>query len=113
LTPDLTIAAQTASLLRRTRLAAGLSLREVARHGCTSHATLLAYEAGRKIPSMVVFLRLLEACGVGVDIVIEPRIRRRDGIERGEELVSALRLAAQFPAKVARQLQYPRLLRRG
>jgi transcriptional regulator with XRE-family HTH domain len=113
MTPAHLSATQLAELLRRTRLAAGLSLREAAGIARTSHATWLAYETGRKIPSVVVFVRLLEACSVGVDIVTEPRIRRRDGIERGAELASALRLAEQFPAKVARRLRYPRLSRRG
>lgn len=110
---DHAYAARAAGLLRRTRLAAGLSLREAASRAGTSHATLLAYESGKKIPSIVVFMRLLEACDVAIDIVTEPRIRHRDGIERGEELASVLRLAAQFPAKFTRHLEYPRLVRRG
>ena len=112
MTPDTVRATQFAELLRRTRLAAGLSLREAAARAGTSHTTWLAYETARKIPSVVVFARLLEACDVSVDLFTERRIRRRDGIERGAELVSVLRLAEQFPAKTSRHLNYPRLPRR-
>jgi transcriptional regulator with XRE-family HTH domain len=110
---DTVNAQRTAAILRRTRRASGLSLREAASIAGTSHATLLAYETGKKIPSVVVFLRVLDACNVSVDIVTEPRIRQRDGIPRGEELVSVLRLAEQFPASAARQLPYPKLSQRG
>ena len=43
--------------LRRARLSAGLSLREVAQRAGTSHATLSAYERGLKSP----FLRIVNA----------------------------------------------------
>lgn len=99
---------KSAGILRAARQGAGLSLREVARRAGTSHATLLAYESGRKVPSVVTFLRVLEACGYGVDIVTSPRIKERDGIDRGDELLQALKLAAEFPAKVPRRMDYPR-----
>lgn len=99
-----------AELLRQTRLNSGLSLRQAARMAGTSHATLLAYETGAKVPSAVTFLRVLAACGAEARIVATPRIRRRDGIDRGEELVAALRLAEQFPARAARHLPYPKLI---
>lgn len=41
---------EAAGTLRRTRLAAGLSLRALAERAGTSHATLAAYESGRTIP---------------------------------------------------------------
>jgi len=99
-----------AGLLRQTRLNSGLSLREAARLAGTSHATLLAYESGTKVPSAVTFLRVLAACGAEARIVATPRIRRRDGIDRGEELAAALRLAEQFPAHASRHLPYPKLI---
>lgn len=97
----------TAALLRRARVEAHLSLRELAARAGTSHATLSAYERGRKVPSVTTYLRILEACGNAVDIQLHRRIRERDGIPRGEELESVLALAAQFPSKVSRHLDLP------
>jgi transcriptional regulator with XRE-family HTH domain len=97
-----------AATLRRARSAAGLSLREMAKRASTSHATILAYEKGTKTPGAATFLRLLEACGYGVDIRLTPRIRRRDGLDRGEELEQVLRLAEQFPVRVPNKITYPR-----
>ena len=96
-----------AALLASARADAGLSLRALAARANTSHATLSAYEKGRKVPSVTTFLRILEACGNAVDIQLLPRIRERDGIPRGEELESVLQLAAQFPAKASRHLELP------
>lgn len=93
--------------LQQARLAAGLSLRELAARAGTSHATLLAYEQGKKIPAVTTFLRILEAAGYAVDIRLSKRIREKDGIPRGEELEAVLRLAEQFPAKVSKQMDFP------
>ena len=100
-------AQSTAALLASARAQAQLSLRELAERAKTSHATLSAYEKGRKVPSVTTYLRILEACGNAVDIQLHPRIRERDGISRGEELEAVLNLAAQFPAKAARHLDLP------
>lgn len=97
----------TAALLRCARIEAQLSLRELARRAGTSHATLSAYEQGKKVPSVITYLRILEACGNAVDIHLQPRVRERDGIPRGEELESVLALAAQFPSKASRHLGLP------
>jgi transcriptional regulator with XRE-family HTH domain len=97
-----------ATLLRQARRAAGLSLRELAERAGTSHATVLAYEKGVKTPGAATFLRLLEACGFDVDIRLTPRIRERDGLQRGDELEQVLRLAGQFPARTAKRIDYPR-----
>ena len=96
-----------AALLASARARAGLSLRELAARARTSHATLSAYEKGRKVPTVTTYIRILEACGNVVDIRLLPRIRERDGIPRGEELESVLKLAAQFPAKASRHLELP------
>lgn len=95
-------------VLRSARERAGLSVRELARRAGTSHPTILAYETGKKTPSVAVFLRLLEACGYAVDFDMEKRIRERDGLERGEELRQVLELAEQFPARMSRHLELPR-----
>jgi transcriptional regulator with XRE-family HTH domain len=84
--------------LRAARLASGYSLRELARRAGTSHATLLAYENGKKIPAITTWLRVIEAAGFAVEMTISRRIRERDGIERGEELAAVLKLAEKFPS---------------
>lgn len=95
--------------LRRARAQARLPLRELARRAGTSHSTLAAYEHGRKSPSAETLLRVLRACGFAVDFELSPRIRERDGLDRGRELEAALELAAQFPARHEPRLAYPRL----
>jgi transcriptional regulator with XRE-family HTH domain len=96
-----------ARALRRARAAAGLSLRELGQRAATSHSTLLAYEKGRKAPAVTTFVRILEACGFAVDFHLSPRVRERDGLERGEELAQVLELAEQFPSRLSRTLDYP------
>ena len=97
-----------ASCLRDTRASAGLSLRELASRAATSHPTLLAYEQGKKVPSVAVYMRILEACGYAVDLHLHPRVRDRDGLARGEELQQVLELAEQFPVRLERRMRYPR-----
>lgn len=104
--------ARVARTLRRARAAAGLSLRELAARASTSHATLLAYEQGKKNPSAATFLRILEAADFAVDIELSRRIRSRDGIDRGDELEQALDLAAQFPARHRKTISFPRIVRK-
>lgn len=99
---------QVSHTLVSARQAAGLSLRELARRAGTSHPTLRAYEKGQKMPSVVTFLRVLEAANFAVDFELSPRIRQMDGIARGEELEEALNLAAQFPARHSEHLELPR-----
>jgi len=94
--------------LSQARAAAGLSLRQLAKRAATSHATVLAYEKGTKTPGAATFLRLLEACGFGVDIRLDRRIRSYDGLARGEELEQVLRLAEQFPVRASKTITYPR-----
>jgi transcriptional regulator with XRE-family HTH domain len=100
-----------ARILRQARLAAGLSLRHLAGRAGTSHSALVAYEQGRKAPSVATFLRILEAAGFAVDFELSRRVRERDGVDRGRELEAALELAAQFPARQGRVLGYPKLAR--
>jgi transcriptional regulator with XRE-family HTH domain len=100
--------AQVALTLRLGRSRAGLSLREVARRAGTSHATLIAYEQGRKAPSVATFLRILAACGFATDFQLSPRVRERDGLARGRELEAVLDLAAQFPARHTKSMRYPK-----
>jgi transcriptional regulator with XRE-family HTH domain len=97
--------------LKAARQAAGLSLREAAARGGTSHSTLVAYEKGRKSPAVDTFLRLLGAYGFTADVELSARIREADGIARGDELEAALELAAAFPARHSKRLGYPRFSR--
>jgi transcriptional regulator with XRE-family HTH domain len=108
-----TLESRISSTLRETRLSAGLSLRELARRARTSHATLLAYEQSKKMPATTTFFRILEACGNVVDLDIQPRVRERDGIARGDELAAVLELADQFPVRAERRLSLPRFGHRG
>ncbi|MDZ7669479.1 MAG: helix-turn-helix transcriptional regulator [Gammaproteobacteria bacterium] len=100
---------QIASALHSARHEAGLSLRELAARAGTSHATVLAYEQGTKVPGAATFVRLLEACGYAMEIRLDRRIRERDGLARGDELEQVLRLAEQFPVRMPKRMDYPRL----
>ena len=96
------------SFMLQARTKAGLGLREVARRAGTSHATLSAYETNKKVPSVTTFLRILTACSYSVDIALEPRIRERHGMSRGEELAQVLELAEQFPSNPLKFIDFPR-----
>jgi transcriptional regulator with XRE-family HTH domain len=97
-----------AELLRRARKRTGLSLRAAAERASTSHATLSAYENGRKTPAVSTYLRILRAYGFAADIELSPRVREAAGYPRGEELEAVLELAEQFPARHSKTLTYPR-----
>ena len=103
--------AEYGGILRAARVNAGLSLRELGLRAGTSHPTLLAYERGTKTPGINTFLRVLHACDCAVDVTLKRRVRRANGLERGEELTQVLELAEQFPNKyVTRKeaLEFPR-----
>lgn len=86
-------------LVRDARARAGLSLRALAERAGTSHATLAAYEAGRKTPGFETLQRILTACGFALEVRLSLRIRERDGLARGDELEQVLRLADVFPVR--------------
>lgn len=96
-----------ADAVRRARRRSGLTLRQLAARAETSHSAIAAYEAGRKTPTAEVAQRVVEAAGFGLIVGLERRVRMVDGIDRGDELVAALELAAQFPARHARDLDAP------
>ncbi|MBM4244223.1 MAG: helix-turn-helix transcriptional regulator [Deltaproteobacteria bacterium] len=93
-----------AGTLREARLAAGLTLRAAAERAGTSHATLVAYEAGRKSLTLTTLARILSAYGFAADLELSPRIRERNGLARGRELEEVLLLAEQFPSRPRREL---------
>lgn len=93
-----------AQLLRSARRRAGLSTRELARRAGTSHATVSAYETGRKSPSIDTLDRLLRAAG----FVLEGDLVPAPAADRGDELAAALDLAASFPARHTKTLRFPK-----
>lgn len=96
-----------AAKLRSARRRAGLTLRELARRAGTSHATLAAYEGGRKTPSVATFDRIVRAAGFRPDLELTKRVGGIDPTDRGRELVEVLELAARFPARHSRTLRFP------
>jgi transcriptional regulator with XRE-family HTH domain len=91
------------------RRAAGLTLRELAERADTSHATIAAYEAGRKTPRVDTLDRIVRAAGFGADIDLERR-PDEDRVRKGRELAAAIDLASRFPARHSRRLRYPVLM---
>ena len=96
-----------ALIIRTARTRSGLSLRDLAMRAKTSHSTLAAYEAGRKVPSIITFERVLRAAGFDLEstLVSSPVSRTPD---RGRELIEVLELAAMFPARHDSTLGYPK-----
>ena len=88
-----------AELLKYVRQKAGLSARELARRVGSSHSTILAYEAGNKVPVTTTLMRLVHACGYSIDFTLSPRLRGDEDNPKGAELQDVLDLAAEFPAR--------------
>ena len=85
------------SLIDRARRLAGLSQRALGARAGTSHATVSAYENGRKDPGTATVERLVGAAGFDLDVTLRPRPAPLD--ERASELLEVLDLAARFPAR--------------
>jgi transcriptional regulator with XRE-family HTH domain len=99
------------SSLRRARLRAGLSLRELAARADTSHSALAAYESARVTPSVGTFDRVLAAAGFTTSLSLTPLVA--PDRERGAELIDVLELAARFPARHQPNLEFPAFGRRA
>jgi transcriptional regulator with XRE-family HTH domain len=99
------------SILRRARQRSGLTLRELAARAETSHSALAAYESARVTPNVETFDRVLAAAGFDTSLSLVPRVAT--DLARGRELVDALTLGEQFPARHAPNLEFPRFERRA
>lgn len=97
-----------ATVVRQARRRAGMSLRELAGRAGTSHATLSAYETGAKTPGVATLERIVRAAGFALDLELVPRVDGDRPADRGRELEAVLALAAQFPARHAETLAFPR-----
>lgn len=97
----------TAAVIRQSRQAARLTLRDLAERAGTSHSALAAYEAGRKTPALPTLERILRAAGFDLVVRVRPAIGGLDHAARGRELADVLHLAEQFPARHTSQLRYP------
>lgn len=103
---------EVASLLRDTRIRAGLSQRELAERAGTSQPAIARYESGAVEPSLSTLSRLITACGyqlrLETDAIAEDDLRRlraamdQPPAARVEANRRATRLAAQ--AAEARRL---------
>ena len=98
---------ETVTVLRRARAHSHLSLRELAGRAGTSHSTLAAYEAGRKVPSVATLDRIVRAAGLELGDDLVPAVGGVDRSARGHELIEVLDLAAMFPARHDPELLFP------
>ena len=83
--------------LRRARIRANLSLRELARRSGTSHPTLVAYESGRVDPGTKVADRILRAAGFEPRLELVRPAMTANGRATGDELADILSLAEHLP----------------
>jgi transcriptional regulator with XRE-family HTH domain len=98
---------QASVILRAARERSGLSLRQLARRADTSHATLSAYQAGAKVPSVATLDRIVRAAGLSLDVELTALVGGADREARGRELAEVLELAAAFPTRHDRSLSFP------
>ena len=96
-----------ATTIRRVRARSGLSLRALAARADTSHSTLSAYEAGRKVPTVDTLDRIVRAAGYELGAELTPAVGGVDRAARGRELAEVLELAEQFPARHEAELDFP------
>ena len=94
-------------MIRTARTQSRLSLRALAQRAGTSHATLSAYENGRVDPTASVLSRIVAAAGCSLETTLLRSPEDLDGLSRGQELVSVLELAEQFPARHEDVLAFP------
>jgi transcriptional regulator with XRE-family HTH domain len=101
-----------AATLREHRLRSGITQAELARRAGTSQATVSAYEAGRKQPTVETYGRLLAALGAHLEVAPGAPARRPSAAElrrRGRTLIEVIGLAAALPTRHEPGLSFPRL----
>ena len=102
-----------ATAIKRARLQAGLTQHALAARAGTSQATISAYEAGRKQPSLDTLDRILAATGSRLAVVSRARATRepsREQLERaGRVLRDVMGLADVLPSRHQPTLAFPRL----
>lgn len=100
---------EASTVLRRARVDSGLSLRSLAARSETSHATLAAYEAGRVVPGVDTFIRILRATGHSVDVALRrlPDATPSYRETKGRELLQVLDLAGEFPSRHEPEITFP------
>ncbi len=95
-------------IVKECRQQAGLTLRSLAERSSTSHATISAYESGRKVPTVETLDRIVRAAGFEIDVSLAPRVRSTlVGENRGDELAAVLDLAEAFPVRHEPALNAP------
>jgi len=67
-------------LLREARHGAGLGQSQLARLAATSQTAVSAYESGSQRPTTTTLVRLLDACGAELDVVVPHRSRSLAGV---------------------------------
>ena len=103
-----------ATVLRAARERAGVTQAELARRARTSQATVSAYEAGRKQPSVQTLDRLLAAMGARLagqraPALVAPSAAQQARVARG--LDDVLALAEALPTRHRATLAFPPLRR--
>lgn len=86
-----------ATLLRRCRLDAGLTQRELAARAGTSAAAICFYERGERVPRTDTLVRLVAAAGATLDWCAVPATDGVDLVRNGRVLVEVLELAEALP----------------
>ena len=88
------------ALLRQARTGAGLSQVELARRAGVTQSVISAYESGRRQPSLPTLVKLVEATGSRIEMIVQPpsgklplggRLGRRLRSRRGEVARAAAR----------------------
>ena len=64
-----------------------------------------------RTPSLDRLFGILESLGFAVRIELEPRVRERNGMPRGDELVEVIRLAEQYPQRHRPEVSFLSILR--
>jgi len=107
----------TASEIRRARVAASLTQAELARRSGTSQATISAYEHGAKVPTPTTLARVLGAAGrrlTTVPAVSPVRVPTAAELQqRARTLAQVIELAERLPARKSPALRFPRLAERA